>query len=41
MRDNLISGLPLIKRGKVRDIYVLSDCLMIVATDRISCFGHW
>lgn len=38
MRDNLISGLPLFKRGKVRDIYVLSDCLLIVATDRISCF---
>ncbi len=28
----------LIKRGKVRDIYDLHDCLLIVATDRISAF---
>jgi len=38
MRDNLISGLPLIKRGKVRDIYALGDHLLMVASDRISCF---
>ncbi len=34
----VISGLPLFKRGKVRDIYDLGDRLLIVATDRISCF---
>jgi phosphoribosylaminoimidazole-succinocarboxamide synthase len=28
----------LIKRGKVRDIYDLGDNLLIVATDRVSCF---
>jgi len=38
MRDNLISGLPLFKRGKVRDIYEVGDCLLMVASDRISCF---
>jgi phosphoribosylaminoimidazole-succinocarboxamide synthase len=32
------SGLPLISRGKVRDIYDLGDSLLIVATDRISAF---
>ena len=34
----MISGLPLFKRGKVRDIYVLGDRLLMVASDRISCF---
>ncbi|HSV99011.1 MAG TPA: phosphoribosylaminoimidazolesuccinocarboxamide synthase [Sedimentisphaerales bacterium] len=29
---------PLLSRGKVRDIYDLGDVLLIVATDRISCF---
>ncbi len=38
MHDNLISGLPLFKRGKVRDIYDLGDHLLMVASDRISCF---
>jgi phosphoribosylaminoimidazole-succinocarboxamide synthase len=33
-----LSGLKLIKRGKVRDIYDLGDALLIVATDRISAF---
>jgi len=32
------SGLHLISRGKVRDIYDLGDSLLIVATDRISAF---
>ena len=32
------SGLNLISRGKVRDIYDLGDSLFIVATDRISAF---
>lgn len=32
------SGLKLLKRGKVRDIYDLGDTLLMVATDRISAF---
>lgn len=31
-------GLPLFRRGKVRDVYDLGDKLLIVSTDRISCF---
>ena len=38
MNKGVITGLPLFKRGKVRDIYVVRDQLLIVATDRISCF---
>ena len=38
MGKSLITGLPLFKRGKVRDIYVLGDRLLMIATDRISCF---
>jgi phosphoribosylaminoimidazole-succinocarboxamide synthase len=30
--------IPLLKRGKVRDIYDLGECLLLVATDRISAF---
>lgn len=30
--------LPLHRRGKVRDVYVLDDALLLVATDRISAF---
>src|SRR5438309_9143278 len=30
--------LPLVTRGKVRDVYDLGDKLLIVATDRISAF---
>lgn len=30
--------LKLFKRGKVRDVYELKDALLIVSTDRISCF---
>ena len=30
--------LPLFRRGKVRDVYGLGDKLLIVSTDRISCF---
>ncbi len=32
--------LPLYTRGKVRDVYVAGDDLLIVATDRISAFDH-
>ena len=31
-------GLTLVHRGKVRDLYDLGDCLLMVATDRISAF---
>ncbi|UCF93205.1 MAG: phosphoribosylaminoimidazolesuccinocarboxamide synthase [Desulfobacterales bacterium] len=33
-----LTGLNLIKRGKVRDLYDLGDSLLMVATDRISAF---
>ncbi len=33
-----LTDVKLVKRGKVRDIYDLGDCLLIVATDRISAF---
>jgi phosphoribosylaminoimidazole-succinocarboxamide synthase len=32
--------LPLLTRGKVRDVYALDGMLLIVATDRISAFDH-
>ena len=38
VRETNIETLNLIKRGKVRDIYDLDDCLLMVATDRISAF---
>ncbi len=34
------SDLPLFARGKVRDIYSIGECLLFVATDRISAFDH-
>ncbi len=33
-----LPGIKLFKKGKVRDIYVLGDELLLVATDRISAF---
>jgi len=33
-----LKGLKLFRRGKVRDVYDLGDKLLIVSTDRISCF---
>ncbi len=33
-----ISDVPLVKRGKVRDIYDLGENLLLIATDRISAF---
>jgi len=33
-----LTGINLVKRGKVRDIYDLGDCLLMVATDRLSAF---
>jgi phosphoribosylaminoimidazole-succinocarboxamide synthase len=35
-----LGSLPLIARGKVRDLYALGDDLLFVATDRISAFDH-
>ncbi|MBI4385958.1 MAG: phosphoribosylaminoimidazolesuccinocarboxamide synthase [Elusimicrobia bacterium] len=35
-----VSGLKLLARGKVRDIYDLGDRLLLVATDRLSAFDH-
>jgi phosphoribosylaminoimidazole-succinocarboxamide synthase len=36
--ETKFSGLSLISRGKVRDIYDFGDSLLIVATDRLSAF---
>ncbi len=33
-----IPGIPRFATGKVRDVYDLDDCLLLVATDRISAF---
>jgi phosphoribosylaminoimidazole-succinocarboxamide synthase len=33
-----IPGLPLLFRGKVRDVYDLGDALLVVASDRLSAF---
>ncbi|MFH0826783.1 MAG: phosphoribosylaminoimidazolesuccinocarboxamide synthase [Candidatus Omnitrophota bacterium] len=33
-----LKGIKLFKRGKVRDVYDLDDLLLIISTDRISCF---
>ncbi|MBI3566059.1 MAG: phosphoribosylaminoimidazolesuccinocarboxamide synthase [Elusimicrobia bacterium] len=33
-----IAGLPLLRRGKVRDVYDLGNKLLIVASDRLSAF---
>jgi len=38
LRESNLEGLELFSRGKVRDIYALDDALLIVASDRISCF---
>ncbi|HTM07621.1 MAG TPA: phosphoribosylaminoimidazolesuccinocarboxamide synthase [Verrucomicrobiae bacterium] len=38
MNSNVIPGLKLLKSGKVREMYDLGDQLLMVASDRISCF---
>ncbi len=38
VRKTELPGVPLLRRGKVRDVYDLGDELLVVATDRISCF---
>jgi phosphoribosylaminoimidazole-succinocarboxamide synthase len=35
-----LPGLPLLRRGKVRDVYDLGDSLLIVASDRLSAYDH-
>ena len=35
-----LSGLSLVRRGKVRDLYACDEALIIVATDRISAFDY-
>lgn len=35
-----LGSIPLIGRGKVRDLYAIGDNLLLVATDRISAFDH-
>jgi phosphoribosylaminoimidazole-succinocarboxamide synthase len=36
--ETRIEGVPLFRRGKVRDVYDLDDQLLIIATDRLSAF---
>ena len=38
--DTNLPDAPLVRRGKVRDVYDLGDALLIVATDRISAFDY-
>ena len=35
-----LGDIPLLGRGKVRDLYAIDDALLLVATDRISAFDH-
>ena len=35
-----LGSIPLVGRGKVRDLYAIGDDLLLVATDRISAFDH-
>ena len=36
--ETALEGVPLVNRGKVRDVYDLGDALLFVATDRLSAF---
>ena len=38
--DTQLDGLPLLRRGKVRDVYIADELLILVATDRISAFDY-
>ena len=40
VRETQLPGIPLVSRGKVRDIYEIDGKLLIVATDRISAFDY-
>jgi phosphoribosylaminoimidazole-succinocarboxamide synthase len=35
-----LGSIPLLGRGKVRDLYAIDDALLLVATDRLSAFDH-
>ena len=35
-----LGAIPLLGRGKVRDLYAVDGALLLVATDRISAFDH-
>ena len=35
-----LGNIPLLGRGKVRDLYAIDDKLLLVASDRISAFDH-
>src|SRR5580692_5497501 len=35
-----LGDIPLLGRGKVRDLYAIDGALLLVATDRISAFDH-
>jgi phosphoribosylaminoimidazole-succinocarboxamide synthase len=35
-----LGNIPLLARGKVRDLYAVGEALLLVATDRISAFDH-
>jgi len=39
LKTNL-GSIPLLGRGKVRDLYAVGDALLLVASDRISAFDH-
>ena len=36
--ETALPGIPLLSRGKVRDVYDLGDALLFIATDRVSAF---
>ncbi|MCX7770611.1 MAG: phosphoribosylaminoimidazolesuccinocarboxamide synthase [Proteobacteria bacterium] len=38
VKDTNLTGINLLKKGKVRDVYEYNDCLLIISTDRISAF---
>jgi len=38
--ESTLKNYRLFARGKVRDVYEDGDCLLIVATDRISAFDY-
>lgn len=40
LRESQVTSVPLIGRGKVRDLYAVGNDLLLVATDRISAFDH-
>ena len=38
--ETALDGLALVRRGKVRDLYICEEALVMVATDRISAFDY-